>query len=43
MGLTIARNIARAHGGGVTVSSPGPGNDATFTLTIPAAVGRVSR
>ncbi|WP_459181928.1 sensor histidine kinase [Streptomyces sp.] len=37
MGLTIARGIARAHGGDVTASSPGPGKGATFTLWIPMA------
>lgn len=37
IGLTIARGIARAHGGDVTASSPGPGNGATFTLRIPLA------
>jgi histidine kinase len=37
IGLTIARNIARAHGGEVTASSPGPGRGATFVLTIPQA------
>ena len=35
IGLTIARNIARAHGGDVTASSPGPGHGATFVLTLP--------
>jgi histidine kinase len=35
IGLTIARDIARAHGGEVTASSPGPGRGATFLLTIP--------
>jgi signal transduction histidine kinase len=35
IGLTIARNIARAHGGEVTASSPGPGHGATFLLTLP--------
>ena len=35
IGLTIARNIARAHGGEVTASSPGPGRGATFVLTLP--------
>jgi signal transduction histidine kinase len=35
IGLTIARNIARAHGGDATASSPGPGRGATFVLTLP--------
>lgn len=34
VGLTIARGIARAHGGELTASSPGPGHGAAFTLTI---------
>jgi signal transduction histidine kinase len=36
IGLTIARGIARAHGGEVTASSPGPGHGATFTFTLPS-------
>jgi signal transduction histidine kinase len=40
IGLTIARNIARAHGGEITASSPGPGQGATFTLTLPLRPGR---
>ena len=35
IGLTIARNIARAHGGEVTASSAGPCQGATFVLTLP--------
>jgi signal transduction histidine kinase len=37
IGLTIARSIARAHGGDVTASSPGLGKGATFQVTIPLA------
>jgi signal transduction histidine kinase len=39
IGLTIARNIARAHGGDVTAGSGGPGHGATFTLTLPLRAG----
>jgi signal transduction histidine kinase len=39
IGLTIARNIARAHGGDVTAASGGPGHGATFTLTLPLRAG----
>ena len=35
IGLTIARGIARAHGGDLTAQSPGSGKGATFTLRIP--------
>jgi signal transduction histidine kinase len=40
IGLTIARNIARAHGGEVTASSAGPGHGATFVLALPLRPGR---
>lgn len=36
IGLTIARGIARAHGGDLTASSPGPSHGASFTLALPA-------
>lgn len=35
IGLTIAQGIARAHGGEVSAASPGPGQGATFTLSVP--------
>jgi histidine kinase len=34
IGLTIARGIARAHGGDVTVASPGLGEGSTFSLQL---------
>jgi signal transduction histidine kinase len=37
LGLTIARSLARAHGGDVIASSAGPGRGATFRVTVPAA------
>jgi signal transduction histidine kinase len=37
LGLTIARGIARAHGGDIVASSPGPGHGATFRVTLPSA------
>ena len=36
LGLTIARSLARAHGGDVVASSAGPGTGAVFRVTIPA-------
>lgn len=36
IGLTIARRIARTHGGDLEARSSGPGHGATFTLVIPA-------
>jgi two-component system sensor histidine kinase BaeS len=35
IGLTIARALARAHGGDLHANSGGPGHGATFTLTLP--------
>jgi signal transduction histidine kinase len=34
LGLSVARGIARAHGGTLTATSPGPGQGATFILTV---------
>jgi len=36
IGLTIARSLARAHGGELTAVSPGVGQGARMTLTLPA-------
>lgn len=37
IGLTIARSIARAHGGDITAHSEGPGTGSRFRVTIPLA------
>jgi two-component system, OmpR family, sensor histidine kinase BaeS len=37
VGLAISRAIARAHGGELTATSPGPGRGATFTLRLAKA------
>ncbi len=37
IGLTIARDLAGAHGGTLTAASPGPGRGATFVLRLPQA------
>ena len=36
IGLTIARGIARAHGGDVTAASEGSGRGASFSLVLPS-------
>ncbi|WP_232108115.1 MULTISPECIES: HAMP domain-containing sensor histidine kinase [Streptomyces] len=43
IGLTIARGIARAHGGEITAQSPGVGKGATFTLRLPQGTGCADR
>ena len=35
IGLAIVRELVEAHGGSVEVSSPGEGQGATFTITLP--------
>ena len=39
IGLTIARALVEAHGGRLTALSAGLGTGATFTLSLPGAVG----
>ncbi len=39
LGLAIARQIVEMHGGTVQVDSPGENQGATFTVSIPLAVG----
>lgn len=36
IGLAICQSVARAHGGTVTAASDGPGQGASFTVTLPA-------
>ena len=36
IGLSIVRDIVRAHGGAAVATSPGPGKGSTFTITLPA-------
>jgi PAS domain S-box-containing protein len=35
LGLAIGRSLAEAHGGSLSVTSPGPGRGSTFVLEIP--------
>jgi signal transduction histidine kinase len=36
LGLAIVRHIIELHGGSVSASSPGEGQGATFSITLPA-------
>jgi signal transduction histidine kinase len=38
IGLTIAQAIVEAHGGQLTAASPGLGQGATFSFTLPLAM-----
>jgi len=40
IGLTISRALVEAHGGGLSARSAGAGHGATFTIRLPAALGR---
>jgi PAS domain S-box-containing protein len=42
LGLTIVDHIAEAHGGAVRAHSAGPGQGATFTLSLPIRAGSAS-
>jgi signal transduction histidine kinase len=43
LGLSVARHIVERHNGTITVSSPGPGRGATFTVTLPRLVAEEVR
>ncbi len=43
LGLTIARALARAHGGDLTAASTGPGAGASFQLSLPRAAATFRR
>ena len=36
IGLTISRALVEAHGGTLTVTSPGPGSGTAFTVELPS-------
>ena len=37
LGLTVARHLVERHDGALTVESPGPDGETTFTITLPLA------
>ena len=39
LGLYLSRLLAEAQGGRLTAGSPGPGQGATFAITLPVARG----
>jgi K+-sensing histidine kinase KdpD/CheY-like chemotaxis protein len=43
LGLSIARQFVEAHGGGITVESPGPQQGTTFSVTLPLLSRRTDR
>ncbi|MET0657428.1 MAG: ATP-binding protein, partial [Steroidobacteraceae bacterium] len=42
IGLTLARDLARLHGGEVSASSPGQGQGSTFTVRLPLTFRELS-
>jgi signal transduction histidine kinase len=40
LGLSIARHLIELHGGSIRAKSPGPGQGATFIVTLPCAAPR---
>jgi len=36
IGLTVTKALVQAHGGYISAQSGGPGDGATFTVTLPA-------
>ncbi|MBJ6723321.1 sensor histidine kinase [Geomesophilobacter sediminis] len=43
LGLYIVRSVVTAHGGKVSVASPGPGKGCTFQIILPQATGQQQR